>query len=128
LVTAFAIARAANDKMAVALIASATVLIGYHRFYDAQILWLGIPALLFLTHQRLSRCLWACYAVFLIPGQTMAALRFGIQTGDPWLWLLLRHETLAILIVWMLLASIAIARANVRVAASAFRRQPVAAP
>jgi len=58
----------------------------------------------------------------------MAALRFGTRSGDPWAWLLLRHETLAILIVWMLLASIAIARANVRVAASAFRRQPVAAP
>jgi hypothetical protein len=33
-----------------------------------------------------------------------------------------------ILIVWMLLASIAIARADVRVAASAFRPQPAAAP
>jgi hypothetical protein len=128
LVTAFAIVRVANNKMAAALIASATVLVGYHRFYDAQILWLAIPAILLLTNRRRSRCLWACYAVFLIPGQTMAALRFGTRTGDPWSWLLLRHETLAILIVWMLLASIAIARANVRVAASAFRRQPVAAP
>jgi hypothetical protein len=114
--------------MAAALIASATVLVGYHRFYDAQILWLAIPAMLLLTHQRLSRCLWACYAVFLIPGQTMAALRFGTRAGDPWSWLLLRHETLAILIVWMLLASMAIARADVRVAASEFRPQPVAAP
>jgi len=128
LVTAFAIARVADYKMAAALIASATVLVGYHRFYDAQILWLAIPAILLLTQKRLSRCLWACYAVFLIPGQTMAALRFGTRTGDPWSWLLLRHETLAILIVWMLLASIAIARSDIRTAATAFRPQPLAAP
>ena len=108
LVTAFALARAADYKMSAALIASATVLIGYHRFYDAQILWLAIPAMLLLTHRRIALCLWGCYAIFLIPGQTMAALRLGTRSDNPWSWLLLRHETIAILLIWMLLAWIAI--------------------
>lgn len=107
LTTAFAVVRSTDYWMAVALIASATPLVGYHRFYEAQILWLAIPAMLLLRNSRVSLYLWACYAVFLIPGQTMAALWLGTRTDGLWPWLLLRHETLAILLLWMTLAWIA---------------------
>ncbi len=100
-VTAIAAVRAADSSLAPALIASATVLIGYHRFYDAQLLWLGVPAILFLTQKLASLLLWAAYAVFLVPGQTIAALWAGAK-NDSAGWVLLRHETLALLLICMI--------------------------
>ena len=107
-ITAVAARRAADSSMAAALIASATVLIGYHRFYDAQILWLLIPVILLLTPKRTSLWLWGIYAVFLVPGQTMLALWMGAHTVNPGLALLLRHETIAVVLIWMILAWTAI--------------------
>jgi hypothetical protein len=108
LITTIAAVRAADSSMAAALIASATVLIGYHRFYDAQVLWLGIPALLLLTPSRTSPFLWGIFAVFLVPGQTMLALWMGARPTNPGLALLLRHETIAVVLIWMILAWTAI--------------------
>jgi hypothetical protein len=101
-VTAFAAVRAADVRLAPALIASTTILIGYHRFYDAQLLWLGVPAILFLTQKLTSRLLWAAYAVFLIPGQTIVALWAGANNDSAGWALLLRHETLALLLISMI--------------------------
>jgi Glycosyltransferase family 87 len=101
-VTAFAAVRAVDRRLAPALIASATILIGYHRFYDAQLLWLGIPALLFVTQKLASWLLWAAYAVFLVPGQTIVALWVGAKNDSAGWALLLRHETLALLLICMI--------------------------
>lgn len=43
-VSAIAVMIAVDTRMAVAVTASAVVPVGYHRVYDAQILWLGIPS------------------------------------------------------------------------------------
>ena len=99
-----AVVRAVDTRMAVAVVASATVLIGYHRFYDAQLLWLGIPAMLLLVQGRMSLVLLASYGVFLIPGQTMAALWLNSRRDGPWSFLLLHHETLACVVVWLIFA------------------------
>jgi len=140
LITAYAVVRSTNYWMAAALIASATPLVGYHRFYEAQILWLAIPAMLLLRNSRVSLYLWACYAVFFIPGQTLAALWLGTRTGNPWSWLLLRHETLAILLLWMTFAwiascyrtafrsSVSESRSDPGPPAIAFRPPPAAVP
>ena len=94
--------------MSAALISSATVLIGYHRFYDAQIIWLGIPAILFFAQKPLSLLLCGCYAVFLVPGQTIAALWLGTQMDSPWAAVILRHETIALVLIWMAFVRIAL--------------------
>jgi len=107
-ITAIAAVRAADWRMSTALIASATVLIGYHRFYEAQIMWFDVPAILFLSQKPLSYILWALHAVFLVPGQTMIALRVGMQTNNPLWALLLRHETIAVVLIWMIFAWITI--------------------
>jgi hypothetical protein len=107
-VTAAAVFRARNDKMAWALIAPATILISYHRFYDAELLWLGIPAILLLAGTPVSRLLWVCYAVFLVPGQTIVALVAGAETSNPWWGLLLRHETMAVIVIWAIFVWIAL--------------------
>jgi hypothetical protein len=49
LITLIAILRSTDLRVPIAVVASATVLIGYHRFHDAQLLWLGIPAIFVLT-------------------------------------------------------------------------------
>ena len=108
LITVFAAGQVLDYWIAAALIAAATVLIGYHRFYEAQILWFGIPAVLFVRDKRISLCLLAGYAVLLVPGQTMTALWLGTRTDSPWSWLLLRQDTLAILLIWATFAWIAI--------------------
>jgi hypothetical protein len=113
LITVFAAGQVSDYWIAAALIAAATVLIGYHRFYEAQILWFGIPAISFVRHKRISLCLWAGYAVLLVPGQTMTALWLGTRTDSPWSWLLLRQDTLAILLIWATFAWIAITRHGV---------------
>jgi hypothetical protein len=101
-------ARAGDTRMAVAVVASATVLVGYHRFYDAQILWLGIPAMLLVVQGRMSLVLRAGYGVFLIPGQTMAALWLNARGDGPWSFLLLHHQTLACVMIWLIFAVTAI--------------------
>jgi multisubunit Na+/H+ antiporter MnhG subunit len=100
--------RAGDTRMAVAVVASATVLVGYHRFYDAQILWLGIPAMLLVVQGRMSLVLRAGYGVFLIPGQTMAALWLNARRDGPWSFLLLHHQTLACVMIWLIFAVTAI--------------------
>jgi len=99
-----AVVRAVDTKMAVAVAASAAVLVGYHRFYDAQILWLGIPAMLLVVPGRMALALRVCYSVFLIPGQAMAAVWLGSRRNGPWSFLLLHHETLACVVVWLIFA------------------------
>jgi hypothetical protein len=113
LITVFAAWQVSDYWMAATLIASATVLIGYHRFYDAEILWFGVPAMLFVRDKRFSLCLLAGYAVLLVPGQTMTALWLGTRSDNPWSWLLLRQDTLAILLVWATFAWIAVTRHGV---------------
>lgn len=108
LLTIVAVRRAADPWMSAALISSATVLIGYHRFYDAQIIWLGVPAILFFAQRPLSLFLCGCYAVFLIPGQTIAALWLGNRMDNPWAALVLRHETIALVLIWMAFVRIAL--------------------
>jgi hypothetical protein len=100
LITVIAVARTPDRRIAVALVASATVLVVYHHYYDAEILWLNIPAMLSMAQKRISRFLWVLYAVFLVPGQTIAAQWFGLRPDNGWSWLLLNHETIAIVLVW----------------------------
>lgn len=109
-VSAIAVLRAMDTRIAVAVAASAVVLVGYHRFYDAQILWLGIPVLLVEIRGRMSLVLRACYGVFLIPGQTMAARWLNSPTDGALSFLLLRHEALACVVVWLIFAYAAISR------------------
>jgi len=52
----------------------------------------------------------AGYCVFLIPGQTMAATWLNSRTNGPWSFLLLHHETLTCVVVWLIFAGIAIQR------------------
>jgi Glycosyltransferase family 87 len=108
LLTIVAVRRAADPWMSAALISSATVLIGYHRFYDAQIIWLGVPAILFFAQKPLSLFLRGCYAVFLVPGQTIAALWLGTRMDNPWAAVVLRHETIALVLIWMAFVRIAL--------------------
>jgi hypothetical protein len=108
LLTIVAVRRAAEPWMSAALIASATVLIGYHRFYDAQIIWLGVPTILLFTRRPLLVFLCGCYAVFLIPGQTIAALWLGTRMDSPWAAVILRHETIALVLIWMAFVRIAL--------------------
>jgi hypothetical protein len=111
-VTALAVAREPDPRMAAAVIAAAVVLVGYQRFYNAQILWLGIPAMLFLVQGRMSLVLRAAYAVFLVPGQTIAATWLHLRPDGPWSLLLLRHEALACVVMWLIFAGTAIKRGN----------------
>jgi hypothetical protein len=107
LVSAIAVARAADSRMAIAVVAAAVVLVGYHRFYDSQILWLGIPAMYLVGQQLKLFALRACYAVFLIPGQTMAATWLGPHAYGLGPLLLLRHETMACVLAWVIFVWIA---------------------
>jgi hypothetical protein len=111
-VSAIAVMRYSDKRMAVVVVASAVVLVGYQRFYNAQILWLGIPAMLFLVHGRMSLVLRAAYAVFLVPGQTIAATWLHLRRDGPWSLLLLRHEALACVVMWLIFAGTAIKRGN----------------
>jgi alpha-1,2-mannosyltransferase len=110
LVSMIALTIAVDARTAVAVVASATALVGYHRFYDAQILWLGIPIVLTAVRGRAALLLRACYSVFLIPGQTMAAAWSGARTDGPWAFLRLPHETLACMLLWLLFIGISIQR------------------
>lgn len=100
LLSVIAIVRGAETSTALAITASATVLIGYHRFYDAQILWLGVPALL-VIQGRGARILWATYCALLIPGQTMAAQWLKPGMHGLWPFLLMHHETLICAAAWL---------------------------
>jgi len=106
-VVSFMAIRKADSPLALAVVASATVLIGYHRFYDAQILWLAVPALL-AVQRRVSLALSLLFAVFLVPGQTMAATWFTPQANGLRFFLLLHHETLACVALWLIFSGVAI--------------------
>ncbi len=108
LLSFLAVLRLRDERIAVALIASASVLVVYHHYYDAEILWLGIPAMSALKGSKTSQILWALYAVFLVPGQTIAARWFGVRSDGAGSWLLLNHETLAILFIWIIFLWISI--------------------
>jgi hypothetical protein len=114
-VSAIAVLRAVDTPTAVAVVASAALLVGYHRFYDAQVLWLGIPAMLLAVEGRMSLVLRAGYSVFLIPGQTMAATWFDPRPDGLTSFLLLRHETLACVVMWLIFAAAAIRRGEGRI-------------
>ena len=83
-----------------AIIASATLLIGYRRFYDAQILWLGLPAALAMARSRLFPFFAAAYAMFLFPGQTIAQRVFETSPDTPWAAILIRHEAITCVGMW----------------------------
>jgi hypothetical protein len=109
LLSAIAVVRSGDIRIAISVVASATVLLGYHRFYDAEILWLAIPALL-LMPVRSARILCLAYSVFLIPGQTMAAAWLKSRADDPWFLPLMRHETLACILIWLTFLASALRR------------------
>ncbi len=96
--TAAAVILAKDRWTAIAVTAAASTLVAYHRFYDASILCLAIPAL--LTLPRRFRWLWICFGVFLVPGQTMAADWLTSQVTGLWSFILLRHEVIACLLIW----------------------------
>jgi hypothetical protein len=98
LVSAAAAMRTGDRWTAIAIAAAASAFTGYHRFYDASMLCLAIPALLALP--RSFRWLWGCFAVFLVPGQTMAADWLGPRITGLWSFILLRHEVIACLLIW----------------------------
>lgn len=98
LVSAAAVVRTNDRWTAIAVVATASAIFGYHRFYDASMLCLAIPALLTLPGK--FRWLWGCFAVFLVPGQTMAARWLGPSITGFWSFILLRHEVIACLLIW----------------------------
>ena len=98
LLSAAAVMRTKDRWTAIAITAAASAFAGYHRFYDAGILCLAIPALLALPYR--FRWLWGCFAVFLVPGQTMAANWLGPRITGFWSFILLRHEVIACLLIW----------------------------
>jgi hypothetical protein len=108
ILSAAAVVRAKDRWTAIAVTAAASTFVAYHRFYDASILCLAIPALLALP--RKFRWLWGCFAVFLVPGQTMAADWLGSQITGFWTFLLLRHEAIACLLIWATFAFYAMRR------------------
>jgi hypothetical protein len=98
LLSAVAVVRTNDRWTAIAVVAAASAIFGYHRFYDASMLCLAIPALLKLPEN--FRWLWGCFAVFLVPGQTMAARWLGPHVTGFWSFILLRHEMIACLLIW----------------------------
>ena len=111
LVSVIAVVQAMDVRLQVAVVASATVLIGYHHSYDAQILGLGIPAMIFVVQGGMSLVQRAGYGIFLIPAQVMAALWLTPRTdGNWWSYLLLHNETLACVMIWLIFSVVAIRR------------------
>lgn len=116
-VTVLCLLRSKDRNLRLAIAASATLLVGYHRFYDAQILWLCIPAFIALTRNAVFRALQGCFALFLVPGQTILAnlgfasfLLFGrtspVNLPEPLpdnalFALLLHHEAWACVFIWL---------------------------
>jgi hypothetical protein len=98
LLTATAVMRTNDRWTAIAVVAAASSIVGYHRFYDASILCLAIPATLALPGT--FRWLWVCFATFLVPGQTIAARWLGPHITGFWSFILLRHEVIACLLIW----------------------------
>lgn len=109
-ISGFAALRSRGARLAIAVVAGATILLGYHRFYDAQVLWLGIPAIPLLA-RRWSLALLALYSVFLIPGQTLLA-RWMHQAGElgPMTLALMYHEVLACIAIWLIFLGAALSR------------------
>jgi hypothetical protein len=101
-VTGIAVWRSSDRKISLAIVASATLLIGYRRFYDAEILWLGVPAALALGNSRIFPVLAGAYALFLVPGQTIAQRLFETSPDTPWAAILLRHEAIACVGIWLI--------------------------
>jgi hypothetical protein len=102
IVTGLAVWRSRDRLASLALVAAASLLIGYHRFYDAQILWLGVPAALAMTGTIAFPALVAAYAVFLIPGQTIAQRVFETSPDTPWAAILIRHQAIACVAIWLM--------------------------
>ncbi len=98
LLSAAAVVLTKDRWAAIAVTAAASTIVAYHRFYDASILCLAIPALLALP--RRFRWLWACFAVFLVPGQQMVGDWMGSHITGIGTFLLLRHEVIACLLIW----------------------------
>jgi hypothetical protein len=107
LVTMTAVLRARAPWMKVAVVAAAVPLIGYHRFYDAQILWLAIPALVLAGKWRGAPMLQLAFGVFLVPAQTLAHRVLGAYSSHPLAWIPLHVETLACFFLWVLLMILA---------------------
>ncbi|HYA18804.1 MAG TPA: glycosyltransferase family 87 protein [Bryobacteraceae bacterium] len=98
--TMITVLRSSDRKASMAVVASATLLIGYHRFYDAQILWLGLPAALRTAGSRLFPFFAASCTLFLFPGQTIAQRVFENFLDTPWAAILIRHEAITCVGMW----------------------------
>jgi hypothetical protein len=98
MLSAWAVLKAKDAWIAIAIMAATSAMIGYHRFYDASILCLGIPVL--LSVRKAMRWLWGCYLVFLIPGQAIASAQLGDAITGILAFIALRHEVLACLAIW----------------------------
>jgi hypothetical protein len=108
--TAVAVIRTSDWRVALALFASATLLILYHGVYDTELLWFCIPLLLSLP-RMIAVPLWGLGFQFLVPSQAIAVQVFSARESSPWSLLLLHHETLWIVFMWMIVVWIAIGRA-----------------
>ena len=89
--------------------AALTLLITYHRYYDAQLLLLLIPLLIELWRTRERATIFAlclCLLLLAMPWQSIFERRLGpAATAESWQqFLMLRHQPVAVLAIAVLLA------------------------
>ena len=100
-------------KLAMALVAVSTLLIAYHGPYDSELLWFTLPFVLSLSLPKTAFGRWmmvlAC-GQFLIPSQAIAAQWLGVKESSAWALLILHHETITIVLAWIMLVGFAIRR------------------
>ncbi len=103
-VSLWALRASGERRLLIGLVAVATLLIGYHRVYDAMLLWLGIPALLLPWRPLPALLARAVYATFLVSGQTVAWSNGFVRqhAGDLLGFALLHHQTLACVLLWLI--------------------------
>jgi hypothetical protein len=83
-----------------------TIIVAYHRYYDAQILLLLVPFLLnnWYTHRAIVISLCACLLLLAFPSQTAFALWLrSVNVSSLFGLILLRHQPIAVLATGLLL-------------------------
>jgi hypothetical protein len=101
----------ADRRIDSAFLAAITLEVGYHRYYDAQLLLVLIPAIAYLWQIGRVRTAWAlglCFALAAFPLQSLfakavepAAMPFSLAQ-----FLLFRHEPMAILAAALILSAL----------------------
>lgn len=101
----WAVASIQDRKSQLAIVAVLTLMVGYHRVYDAIILLLALPVMCDSTIPRAVK-VWvaASLAAFLLPGQAIIAKLMGSDATGISHHFALQHQTLACLVLLLALA------------------------